>query len=764
MAVLLLPASLAAQVPDITEAGPGRIVGMVTSAVTGAPIVSAQVRVRELGRMDFSHTDGSFHLENLPPGEHTLVVQSVGYATVERAVQVTAGGLSQADIRLEISALALPGVVVTGVGRERGVSETYRPTAVLAGVELDRRLSWSLASTLAGQQGISMQSFGSAPAQPIIRGMGGDRVLVLEDGQRTGDLATSGADHAVGIDPVSAERIEVVRGPAGLLYGSNALGGVINVIREEVPRARPEAFSGTLSLAGASVNRGITGAASALVPVGTSFAVRGELSARSGGDTRTPLGRLPSTDAFGLNLSVGASWLPSWGFVGASYRGYRLDHGIPGEFQGEQIPGAHEGGADAETRRHVGRLQLGHFAGLGPFASLQVEGNLIHYVHEEIEGTLANGDRVIGTSFDQITTTWNAVARHDHAAGGFLQEGAIGVFASYKDLITGGSFSGVRDAREVNVAGYFFEEIGTGRYRVQAGARYDWQRIEPVDIRPIDNGEALVPVATRSFGDLSGSIAGLVELRDGWTLGLSVARAFRSPSVSELFSAGPHLADFAYDIGSPDLEQEVGLGTDLFLRVAHPRLNLEATVFRNRIRNFIHSRSTGTLDPRFGRFPLYVATGADAEFIGADGRIQVALRPSLIVEATASWVRAEYEDTGEPLPMIPPLNGSVRIRYETPAYFASLGWQETGAQNRVPFSIPNPQGLGPDIVPESPTDGHRILNAGAGVRWSAAEKRHALTLTVENLLDTTWRDHLSRVKEVAPEPGRNIQLLYRLSF
>jgi iron complex outermembrane recepter protein len=313
---------------------------------------------------------------------------------------------------------------------------------------------------------------------------------------------------------------------------------------------------------------------------------------------------------------------------------------------------------DAESRRQVGRFQLGHFGGLGPFSSLQVEGNVTHYVHREVEAVLESGQRVIGTSFDQIMATGSAALSHEHTPAFLRTEGAVGVFVSYKDLLTGGAFPGVRDSRELNLAAFFHEEFEVGRYRLQLGARYDGHRVEPVDLSPIDTGDGLVEVETRTFGDVSASIAGLVRLGDGWTLGVSGARAFRSPSVKELFSAGPHLADFSYDVGNPELGTEVGLGMDLFLRLNRSRVNLEATVFRNRIRNFIHSRPTGRIDPRFQRFPLYVADGADAQFEGVDGRVEAEVLPGFVVDVTVSHVRAEYRESGEPLPMIPPAERS----------------------------------------------------------------------------------------------------------
>ncbi len=766
MGVSAVP-SLTAQesgAPPAPEERQGRITGAVTDARTGGVVVGAHVRIRELGRSDFSHRDGGYHFEDVPVGSYTLVVERLGYASREAVAEVREGEVTRVDLVLTPSAIAMSGLVVTGVGRARGVAEAYRPTSVLSGQELERRLSWSLAESLAHEPGIAFRSFGPVTSQPVIRGLSGDRVLVLEDGQRTGDLSTTAPDHAVGIDPVTAQRVEVVRGPAGLLYGNNALGGVINVIREEVPRGQPDAMHGVLSAQGESVHQGGTLSGAVEFPLGSVWAGRAEVSGRRGGDVRTPRGELPGTDSRGINAAVGLSRIPSWGYVGGSYRIYGLHHGVPGEFDGELIPGAHPSGADLETLRQVGRFQLGHFSGLGPFSSVEVEANAIRYAHDEIEGTLESGDRVLGTSFRQWTATLGGMARHDHAPGLSVQEGAVGFFSMFRDLSTGGAFPGTRSAREWNVAAFVYEEFGRGRYRVQVGARYDRVHLSPRDRRPISTDTGPVPVRNRSFGDVSASMAGLVELPGGTIAGVSLARAFRTPSIQELYSDGPHLADFSYDIGNPELDPEVGLGADLFLRWVRDDVNAEVAVFRNAVSNFIHYRPTGGIDPRFFRFPLFVAAGADALFLGGEAKIQWEAMPGWVVDGNLSHVRAEYRESGEPLPAIPPMSGGVRLRHQGSSYFTTVGFQSTGAQTRVPFAVENPTPGGETIFPESPTDGHNLLHLGAGYHWTRGDRLHSITLNIENVFDTEWRDHLSRAREVAPQPGRNVQFLYRIAF
>jgi iron complex outermembrane recepter protein len=745
--------------PDVT----GSIVGEVVDGETGAPISAAEVRLRGLRRSELSHADGSFHFQRVPAGTYTLTVQRLGYAPAE--VTLTVGDDETARPRIEMrrSALEIPGVVVTGVGRERGAGEVYQPTSVLSDAELRRRLSNSIAATIAHEPGIHQQFNGPAASQPVIRGLSGDRVLVLEDGQRTGDMSTTAADHAVAIEPLTAERIEIVRGPAGLLYGSNALGGVINVVREEIPRTLPDRFTGKGSLQAETVNNGFTAGGTGSLPLGA-FAVRGELSGRVAGDTRTPLGTLPSTDMRGHNGAVAASRLTGWGHFGVAYRDYALEYGVPGEFEGELIPGAHPGGVDIELSRRTGRLEVGHMAGFGPFSSAELDAGIVHYFHEEIEGTLETGARIVGTRFDQLSGTGNFVLRHEHRNGGFRNEGALGVQYFGRDLIAGGSAPGTRSADEHSLGFFVYEEFGWDGFRLQVGGRYDAAWITPNDDRPIRVGDDVIPVQSRSFGSFSGSVAGLYELPAGVTLGASLSRAFRNPAIEELYSSGPHLADYSYNIGNPALEAEFGLGADVFARLSTETVHGEIAFFRNAIRNYIYYEPTGVLDPRFRRFPVFQAQGDDAVLVGAEGRVQWAVGPRVALDGTASWVRGTLVASDEPLPAIPPLNGSTRVRYDAERFFATAEADFSAAQRRVSPPI---AGTGVEqelVLPERPTDGYALLNAGVGYRWSAGNLFHTVTLQASNLTDAVWRDHLSRIKDVAPQPGRNVQLLYRVSF
>lgn len=722
--------------------------GTIIDGSTGQPVANATVRLRESARREISHADGSFHFDGIPAGTHTIVVEMLGYAPLERRVEVVDGVVTQLVLALTPSALRLAAVVVTGTASERSADASYRSMTVLSDAELRRKLSGSVAATLAGEPGLTQRYNGPVAAQPVIRGLGGDRVLVLEDGQRTGDVASSAADHAVTIEPLTAERIEVVRGPAGVLYGSNSLGGVINVIREEVPRSVPEQVTGTLTAQAESVNRGLTGGAMLTAPAG-SFAIRAELSGRTAGDTRTPEGDLPDTQLDGHNAGLGMSWVGRRGHAGAAVRDFSMNYGVPGTFQGAVIPGGHEDGVEIELRRTTARLEARILGTGATLRSVEADANFVRFDQRELELGGAEGP-LLGTQFRQYSGTGNVRVYHRHHAGGIRLEGAAGLSGMYRDLGVAGSRTGSRPARTWSAAAFAFEEFALSRFTFELGARYDFSRIDPLDKSPGVIGD----VRRRDFQSVSGSAAALYRPADSWTAGIGVSRSFRTPSIEELFSNGPHLANYSYDIGNPDLDAEYGLGVDVFLRTSLPTFHAEIGIFRNAIADFIYQAPTGEMDPRLGQYPVYRAEQRDVVLRGVDGRLQWEARRGWVIDANASYVRGARDgDAGVdvPLPLMPPLHAALSVRRDGARFFAGVGVEGSAAQNRV-------------AELEQPTPAYALINATGGLRWTTAGRLNTLTLQLDNVLDTSWRDHLSRIRQVAPQPGRNIQLLYRVTI
>jgi iron complex outermembrane receptor protein len=659
---------------------------------------------------------------------------------------------------------------------------------VLEGAALDRQLAGSVAATVAGEPGVTMRTNGPMAAQPVVRGLTGDRVLVLEDGQRTGDVATTAPDHAVTIDPLTARRVEVVRGPAGLLYGGSVLGGLVNVVREDVPRARPQRAGGFVGAQGESVNAGGSVGGALDAPLGP-LAVRATGSRRVAGNTRTPRGTLPFTDVDAHDAGVGVSWAGRAGFVGGAVRDVRSAYGVPSSFGGLTLPGSHVGGVYVALRRTTARAE----------ASWRRDSAALETVDLAVQGVRFEQDErerggFVGTRFGQLAASGDLVARFRHRRGlpgGATGAGAVGVWGQWRDFRAAGSYTGTRPAEVRAGALYGFEEVRLGRVALSAGARLDRLRVAPLDSTP---SRLLPEVRTRDFAALSGAVAAAVDVRAGARVGVSVARGFRPPAVEELYSAGPHLATYAYEIGNPALRPERGRGVDLFARVDRPGLAAEVAGFVSRIDDFVFQAplvdaATGLpqRDPRLRRYPVYQAAQAGARLLGAEGRVQwelpVVAFPGLALDATTSWVRGTRVDAagGGPLPAMPPLRARVQLRRERPRWFAAVGGETAARQGRVPAPPPGVADPTAACAARAIDDGAQaeagllpaefcstpawaLLNGSAGVRWPVGARLHALTLVVDNLLDAAWRDHLWRAKQVAPQPGRNFRVLYRLTL
>jgi iron complex outermembrane receptor protein len=737
------------------EAPLGVIGGRVIDAGSGQPVAAAVARLLEAHRDKSVHEDGRFEFEALPAGTYTLLVRRLGYRPSTQTVEVRAGGRTDVEVRLSVAPVQLAASVVTGTLSERPRDEVLSPTSVVADAELDRRLQATLGQTLQAQPGVTAQSIGPATSRPVIRGLSGDRIVLLEDGQRPGDMSSFSGDHAVAIEPITAKQIEVVRGPMSLLYGSSALGGVVNVIRDEVPSELPEDFHGTATAQGNSASQGGALALSGTNRLGR-LAWRGEGSARKAGDVRTPGGTLGNSGMQTFGGSVGAGVVGAQGHVGGAYRYYRNDYGVPGGFAG-----SHAGGADIEMERHTTRLEAErHFAD-APLTSTRATAQYTHYYHAEFEPSGA-----IGTEFAQRVASGDLVARHEHA--GPFTMGAFGVRGQFRDISTGGTLQ-TPSTRDYQAAGFVVEEIGAGAARVQLGARYDWAHYEPQEAATVDVGGERIPVAARTFGSVSGSVGVLHTIRPGIRAGLNVSRAYRTPDFNELYSNGPHLAASTFEVGDPRLGIETGLGVDAFVRITRERVRAEVAAFRNALSGYIYPSSRGRAELGAQGFrPKLQYTNGDAVLLGADGSLELELASRLALHATASSVFGEFTSPLAPIPVItasdttfvqaskhppllPPVNGRVELRYESPRVFGGTNVRASAAQDR----------LG-DF--ESATPGYAVWGLDAGVRFLRGYRLQTLTLRVDNLFDREYRDHLSRTKDVMPEPGRDVSLVYRLQF
>lgn len=766
---LLLPLALVLMLPAAALAqAVGMVRGTVVDAATGAPVPAAQVRLAERHRVEPTHDDGTFALRDIPTGSYSLTVQRLGYSPLTQRIEVRSGDTLSLRLELRQAAVRLGPQVVTGTLTTRAGEEVLSPTSVLSEAELERQLTTTVAGTLQSTPGVSASGLGPATARPVIRGLGGDRILVLEDGQRPGDLSALSGDHAVAVDPLSARQIEVVRGPMSLLYGSSALGGVVNVVRDEIPASVPEHAHGTVSTQGESALRSGTVGGWVQTALSRTIAARVEGTLRGAGITQTPAGPLENTEGRTFGGALGIGYNSPDVHTGVSYRLYGNDYGIPGgeahaHEEGEE-EGLHGEGADIRMRRHTLRAEgERHFGGDGQITG-RTTATFTDYAHQELE---EGGE--IGTMYHQRMTTGEMVIRHDSL--GPLALGAIGVRGQFRDVVTGGSLR-TPDTRDFAAAVFAVEEFGHRALRFQLGARYDHSRYTPREERAINVGGTLIPVRSRTFGAFSGSAGLLYTFAPGWRVGTSLSRAYRTPDFNELYTSGPHLAANAYEVGNPDLRHETGLGFDAFLRINRSAVRAEIAAFRNGLDDFITSSSRGRAVLSAQGQPVFQYSNEDAVFSGVEGEIEWNLTRTLALDLTASHVQARFTNARPPIPvftfttsgidttyvaasrypsLVPPTNGRIELHHDGPRLHGSIGGRFAAAQDRTG-----------DF--EEPTAGFGVAFGTIGYRFLHRTQFHTITLRVDNLLDTEYREHLSRIKDIMPEPGRNVSLLYRLSF
>lgn len=709
----------------------GVLVGRVIDAETKEPIAWATVAITDIHRGDITHGDGGFHLYDLPAGRYSLKVTHLGYQSVVQQVAVGDGDTTVLTIQLTPTPIQGQEVVVSS-DRDAGEKRSYEPTEVLSGTKLQQQLGRTLAETLGSEAGVAQQSMGPAPARPVVRGFGGDRLLILQDGERTGDLSATSADHAVTVDPLTAERVEIVQGPASLLYSSNALGGVINVVGERIASSLPDRAHGTASLQGESVNTGYTGGLSLSLPAGP-LAVQAEGSARRASDISTPAGELRNTDVATYSGSLGASLIGSWGYAGLGASTYSTDYGVPGGFTG-----AHRNGVRIELERSRGEARAELLQGKSLLRRLELHAGYTRYHHKEIE---SNGS--VGTEYGVLTG--EASATLHHGTLGPFARGAAGIWGEFRDFAAGGG-AFIPNTTETNLAGFLYEELPAGDFTVQGALRFDLRVTDPATTGPSAIGE----IRKRTFANVSGSASLLYDIGAGLRAGVTVMRSFRPPTIEELLSRGPHLASYSFEVGNPSLDEELGLGTELSLRYNGERGHAGIALFRNALANYIYPRNTGDTSFRLP-LPIYQYTGNDAVIEGGELSGEYEVLQGLVAGGTMSYVRGTLRDNGRPLPSIPPLNGRLNLRYRSGPLTLGAAARGAAAQERLGEF-------------EEPTAGYLVYDAFGQYQLSGTSLLHTVVLTLENLADTEYRMHLSRVKSIMPEPGRNLKILYRMYF
>jgi iron complex outermembrane recepter protein len=732
--VLFPLASAAGEIDQGTDAN---VFGHVVSVEDGEhiPFINVIIEGTRIGTI--TDISGHYILTNLPAGRHTLVVKGMGYETRSIDFEISARQSIEIDIEVHYTGVDMDEVVITASPTASGFR--YQPDMTYMGEDLQRRSEVSFGEMLNGEPGVAMRSMGSSPARPVIRGMDGDRILVLENGERMGDISETSADHTISLDPMVASRLEVVRGPASLLYGSSALGGVINLMTTDIPDRWDAGSAGVISLQGATMNS--MGAGFGRYTYGSdNWAVTGRFAHRRAADIRTPAGVISGTSMNNMDASIGAGFTAGRVSGGASLSLTDMAYEIP-----DNVDSPDEG-VDIKVQRQAiqGRL---NFRNRGFFDRGQLRLSATHMFQQEIEYELVDGvpDEDVEIEYDKyaLSSTYTL----QHKPFGYFDRGAVGFNLHGHKLEVGGIQAYTPGERRVNFGVFTFQEIPLSRtMRFQAGIRLDFQHTGAISNHMFPDISS-----TRNAVNYSGSFGFNHRPVEGLEVGGQFARSHRNPSVEELFAEGAHLGLGVYELGNINLRDEIGQGADLFIRWTNGFIDFEVAGFVNYFRNYIIFEPVGEVDPASG-YPIFRYLGDEARLMG--GELSANIRPhqNLEIGLGTDYVDGRRINNGSSyLPFIPPLRFMADIEYSFNQAWISGKLHSAASQRRV-------------APEEEVTAGYTLLGFSAGYRLNT-RARQVIILRIDNLLDESYRDHLSRIEDRnVLMPGRNFTLAYRLFF
>lgn len=673
---------------------------------------------------------------------------------------IVAGGLALLPVAASAQGAAQDEIVVTAP-LEGSQIESLQGAVVLRREDLLETLNGGLGETLERTPGVSSTFYGAGASRPIIRGLGEDRVRVLQNGVGAIDAASASPDHAVTSDGLEADRIEVLRGAAALAYGGNAIGGVINVLDQSIPTRAPSGGRNVAAFGAlTSGNEGREGALGATLGEGP-FVLRLDASARETGDYGIPgatnsdgtgvQGTAPNSFTSLMSYGAGASRVGAWGFAGLAVQRHETEYGLPPENAGE--PG---GRIELEQTRIETRGELR--AHVGPFDHFDWGAQHSDYAHTEFE---ANGEP--GTTFSNE----GYEARVEAHNRGFSERlrGAVGAQVSDVDFRADGeeSFIAPTATRDWGLFGVQRYDLGWGG--LEGGARYEAREV---------TNEAL---GVREFDATSVSLGGFWRPAENWFVGVTAARTERAPTAVELFAEGPHLATAAYERGDTSLSVETARSLELSARYATEAVSFEANLYRVAFDDYIALSPTdlvfyndeglgidgvvtdgdpvlGTLGPDAVVLPVFAFGARDATFEGGEVSLEGQLFSlgawTVRGDAALDWVRATF-DAGGNVPRIPPRSVTIGLTGESEALTLRVEGVDTAEQDDV-------------AAGETPTAGSTVLNARATWRPFGRERAISLMLDGRNLTDEDVRVHASFLKDVLPRPGRSVRLALVAQF
>jgi iron complex outermembrane receptor protein len=696
--------------------GGGLIRGSVILKANNTGLHNASVRIVQLGKVTDTAEDGSYEFRDVPPGTYDVIATMPAMDGAARSVTVQAGATATADFTLALASIRSE-VTVTAAGREQLTLEAFQAVTSLDALELSQNPATSLGEALNGQPGVAKRSSGPGSARPVVRGFDGDRVLVLQDGAPAGGLGSQSGDHAEPVNTSTLERVEVLKGPATLLYGSNAVGGVVNAISPEtsVHEHPHQGLQGFVSGFGGSNNDEVGGSASFDLGV-RDWRIFGNGGAQRTGAYSTREGEVTNTQSRIANGQFGVGRSTPRGFFTVA-GGY--DDGLYG-IAGEE--------ATIDFRRYNARFTGGIKNMDGALSAFRTTVNYTDWLHAEIE------DGEIGTTLKNKQVSYRGVFEQGRSAS--VWTGSFGFSGVFRDYEAIGEEALTPPSGQQSIAGFILEEIQLERTRFQLGGRLEHVRYSP------EGGN------NRKFTGLSGGVGVHMGLWPNAAFVANFTTSYRAPALEELYNNGPHPGNKAFEIGNEDLERERSNGIDLSLRHQQPRMRAEANFFYYDIRNFVFLDPTGAVQDDLNVFNY---AQAHSRFVGMEAAFDVAIHPNLWINLGMDSVNAKIKETDTPLPRIPPIRSRSGVEFRWEGLSIKPEVEMARAQENL-------------AAFETRTPGYAVFNLKGSYSIVRQHAIHMISANFFNMGDRLYRNHVSFVKDDAPEIGRGVSFGYSVRF
>ena len=629
--------------------------------------------------------------------------------------------------------------------------KSFSSNIYITGGQYHSNLKSSLALTLEEETGLSIRSMGQGTTQPVLRGYSGDRFLLTEDGITAGDLSNTSIDHTVSMDMASYNKVRVIRGPEALLYGSNTIGGVINVSRQIDSETRFKKTSLQGILGTESSNSSLFGNVVCYLPLNYNHQLRFSLLSRNTDDQISPIGSLANTALSNLEATGSYSYFGKDYRSTFSYGQLAMNYGIPGS------PEGHISGVDIDMNKNTQKFNVHKDISFMGFQTLDIDQRFISYGHTESEKGSLNPSVILDQQIFSLQSTLKGPKLH------------VGSLFQYRNFQAGG-FYWTPDTKELNIAVFGLVEREVYNFTLQLSSRAEYLSVIP-DVQHRLSNIDTSQVLQRDFPIVSAAI-GVYRNWKNWEFTFGTMLTGRAPGIEDLYSDGPHLGTYAYEIGQPTLDLEKTIGLEASLEHHTDKSEIRLTGYRNFSPNYHISSKMGECEEEFvdgeghpcagadfiewgsgssGWLYKYQMQGLRVSVYGLESELKYKLTNSINLYGSISSIRGENLSDNTPLAYIPPDKFLFSTELDLNPITAALTLKKVSPQERLGEF-------------ETRTDGYFLTDVSGTYIIHSSNIIHKIIFRIDNIFDQEYYNHLSRIKLIMPEKGRSIGIQYRLVF